>query len=123
MTGTGTVRLPGSAGRTRGYRRVAGAGSGLIGGICCVGGAIAGAVGAGGLSCFTSWMNRYQMYVIIGSAAIMTAWLIHTTRGDRTRQRFAAAARQIWRQALVMGAVYTHTLLAAVAISGLVRGM
>jgi hypothetical protein len=56
MTGTGTVRLPGSAGRTRGYRRFAGAGasSGLIGGICCVGSAIAGAVGAGGLSFFTT---------------------------------------------------------------------
>jgi hypothetical protein len=108
------------AGRIRRYRRFlgAGAGSGLLGSICCVGSAIAVGTGIGGLSFLTTWMSRYQIYFIAASIAIMAAWLTRVIRRSAAGQGVKAAARQISRQALTMAAVYAVTLLAGMAAAG-----
>jgi hypothetical protein len=123
MTGISTTGHPGQAGHLPGYRRFLGTGlaSGLLAGICCVGSAIAIGASVSGLSFFTTWMNRYQIYFIIASVTIMAAWLIRHIPADAAGHGLAAAARGIWRQALTMGAVYALTLLAATAAAGLTR--
>ena len=124
MTDIDTTGHPGQAGHLRVYRRFfgAGLGSGLLGGICCVGSAIAVGASVGGLSFFTTWMRSYQTYFIIASIAIMAAWLLRRIRANGAGRGLAAAARGIWRQALTMGAVYAATLLTAIVAAGLVRG-
>jgi hypothetical protein len=109
-------------GNPRGYRRFlrTGIGSGLLGGICCVGSAIAVGAGVGGLSFFTTWMRHYQIYFIAASIVVMAAWLTHLIRASQAGRGLAAAARAIWRQALTMGAVYAVILLAAMAATRLV---
>jgi hypothetical protein len=121
MTDTGTTHHRGQAGHPGGYRRFlgTGAGSGLLGGICCVGSAIAVGTGVGSLSFFTTWMRHYQVYLIIASIAVMAAWLLHLIRVNGAGRGFAAAARGIWRHAAAMGAVYALTLLAAMAATRL----
>lgn len=118
-----TIESAPGASRPRGYRRFVGSGVGfgVLGGICCVGSAIAVGAGVGGLSFFTTWMNRYQMYVILASIVIMVAWLIRLARKNGARRGFAASVRMIWRQALAMGIVYIATLLIATMISGLIH--
>lgn len=111
-------RQPGRSRRLVG----AGAGFGILGSICCIGSAIAVGAGIGGLAFFTTWMNRYQMYIIAVTIAIMAAWLVRLARKDGVRRGLTASARLIWRQAVVMGAAYGITLLATLTISGLIRG-
>ena len=122
MTNADTIRPPVPA---RGYRRFAGVGTGagLIGGICCMGSAIAVGAGVGGLSFFTTWMNRYQLYLVVAGVVVMAAWLIRLVRRTGAGRGYAAAARAIWRQALVMGAMYALTLVIAIMVSGLIRGV
>ncbi len=117
-----TINACAPSGHTRRYRRFlgAGAGSGLLGSICCVGSAIAVGAGIGGLSFFTTWMSRYQVYFIAASIAIMAAWLFRVIRRDGAGRGVKAAARQIGRQALTMAAVYLVTLLAGMAAAGLI---
>jgi hypothetical protein len=123
MTTTGTTKHLGQAGHPGGYRRFlgTGAGSGLLGGICCVGSAIAIGGGVGGLSFFTTWMRHYQVYFIIASIAVMAAWLLRLVRVNGAGRGLLAVASGIWRQALTMGAAYALTLAAAAAAAGLVR--
>ncbi len=108
--------------RVRRYRRFLGAGasSGLVGSICCVGSALAVGAGIGGLSFFTTWMSRYQTYFIAASIAIMAAWLTRVIQRNKAGQGFKPALRQISRQALTMAAVYTVTLLAGMTAAALV---
>jgi hypothetical protein len=117
MTDTGTTHHRGPGG----YRRFlsTGIGSGLLGGICCVGSAIAVGAGVGALSFFTTWMRHYQVYLITASIVVMAAWLLHLIRVNGAGRGLAAAARGIWRQATAMGAVYALTLLAAMAATRL----
>ena len=118
MTTNASVPL----GRSHRYRRFlgAGAGSGLLAGICRVGSAIAVGAGIGGLSFFTTWMSRYQLYFIAASIVIMAAWLFRVIRRNAAGQGVKAAARQISRQVLTMAAVYLVMLLAGMAAAGLV---
>lgn len=124
MTHIDAARRLGQAGGVRRYPRFfrTGIWSGILGGLCCVGSAIAVGFGVGGLSFFTTWMNRYQMYFIIASIALMAAWVIRLIRSSGGRSGFAAAARTIWRQTLTMAVVYAFTLAAAMAVAALVRG-
>lgn len=91
------ANAPARPGHTRRYRRFlgAGAGSGLLGSICCVGSAIAVGTGIGGLSFFTNWMSRYQAYFIAASVAVMAAWLFRVIRRNGAGQGVKATARQI----------------------------
>jgi hypothetical protein len=121
MATTGTTHHLGPAGHPGGYRRFLGTGigSGLLGGLCCVGSAIAAGAGVGGLSFFTAWMRHYQAYFILASIAVMAAWLLHLIHLNGAGRGFAVAARGIWRHAAAMGAVYALTLLAAMAATRL----
>lgn len=93
-------------------RRFLGGGvsSGFLGGICCIGGAVAVGLGVSGLSFFGAWMERYQIYFIVGSAALMTLWPASVARPyGFSRQGIHRAARALGRHALVMGIVYSAT--------------
>ncbi len=99
----------------------AGLGSGLLGGVCCLGSAVAIGASIGGLSFFSTWMERYQIYFVVVSALVMALWLgrqiwRHARGGGRGA--LAAFLRRTWRQLVVMGAVYVATLgLAAAAVA------
>jgi hypothetical protein len=86
-----------------------GAGTGLLGGVC--GSAVAVGAGVGGLSFFTTWVDRYQTFFIAGSVALMAAWLIRLgRRHGLSRRGFRRTARVLTRHAVVMGAVYLIVL-------------
>ena len=85
-----------------------------------MGSAIAVGTGIGGLSFFTTWMSRYQVYFIAASIAVMALWLARVIRRNGAGQGVKAAARQISRQVLTMAAVYLVTLLAGMAAAGLI---
>jgi hypothetical protein len=93
-----TTITPAWASQTRRYRRFLGAGAGI-----------------GGLSSFTTWMSRYQVYFIAASIAVMALRLARVIRRNGAAQGARAAARQISRQVLTMAAVYLVTLLAGMA--------
>ena len=104
-----------SATRWRGWidRRFlgVGAGSGVLGGICCVGSAVAMGLGVSALSFFGVWMERYQTYFIAGSAALMLLWLARVARPyGFTRDGIRRAGRVLGRHALIMGLIYVATL-------------
>lgn len=93
-----------------------GAGTGLLAGVCCVGSAVAVGAGVGGLSFFTTWVDRYQMYFIAGSIALMALWLFRLGRRyGGSRGGLRRSGRILIRHALVMGGVYVIVLGLAVA--------
>jgi hypothetical protein len=103
----------------------AGLGSGLLGGVCCFGSALAVGASVGGLSFFSNWMERYQVYFVLASVLVMALWLVRQVRRARTTgastvKAFLLGAR---RQLVVMGAVYLVTLGLAVAVVAAVRHM
>jgi hypothetical protein len=96
-------------------------GSGLLGGACCIASAITTAAGLGAAGFFTTLMDRYQLYFIIGSVAIMALWLLrHLRRQGISPLDFRAVARTVGRQAIAMGVVYIITLGIAMAAVQLV---
>ncbi len=95
-------------------------GSGLLGGMCCIAGAITTAAGLGAAGFFTGLMDRYQLYFILGSVAIMALWLWrHLRRQGISPLDFRAVVRTAGRQAIVMGVVYVVTLGIAMAAAQL----
>jgi hypothetical protein len=100
-----------------------GAGSGLLGGLCCIASAIAVGSGLGGLSVAGSLMDRYQPYFIAASMLMMAWWLLRTLRamGRRPAGRgtVAVVAGAVGRQLAPMGIVYAGTLLVTMAVSRL----
>jgi hypothetical protein len=64
------------SGRARRYRGFLGTGfgSGLLAGVCCVGSALAVGAGISGLSFFTTWMNRYQVYGLVRGGRQQDGW-------------------------------------------------
>ena len=93
-----------------------GAGTGLLAGVCCIGSAVAVGAGVGGLSFFTTWVDRYQVYFITGSVALMALWLIRLGRRHGVSRRgLRHSGRILIRHALVMGGVYVITFGLAVA--------
>jgi hypothetical protein len=103
----------------------AGLGSGLLGGVCCFGSALAIGASIGGLSFFSTWMERYQIYFVLASALVMALWLVRQahrarTGGGSTVRAFLRGAR---RQLVVMGAGYLITLGLAMAVVAAVRHM
>ena len=97
-------------------------GSGLLGGLCCIAAAITTAAGLGAAGFFTTLMDRYQLYFILGSVAIMALWLIrHLRRQGISLHDGRAVLRIIGRQAIVMAIVYAVTLAIAMAAAQLIR--
>jgi hypothetical protein len=96
-------------------------GSGLLGGLCCITAAITTAAGLGAAGFFTTLMDRYQLYFILGSVAIMALWLVrHLRRQGISPLDFRAVLRTVGRHAIVMGIVYAVTLGIAMAAAQLV---
>lgn len=96
-------------------------GSGLLGGLCCIGAAITTAAGLGAAGFATTLMQRYQPYFIAASLAVMAWWLVRQLRRQGVSPLdFRAVARSIGRQAIVMGIVYAITLGVAMAVAQLV---
>ena len=85
--------------------------TGVLGGFCCMGGAIAMATGLGALSFFSTLSERYLPYLIAGSAAVMLLWLARQAAAfGFSRSGLRRAATVIGRQTVVMGLVYGATL-------------
>jgi len=101
-----------------------GAGSGLLGGLCCIAGAIAVGSGLAGLSFAGRLMDRYQPYFIAASVVMMAWWLLRTLRepGRRPAGRggVAAVTWAFGRQLVPMGVMYAGTLLVTMAVAQLV---
>jgi hypothetical protein len=96
-------------------------GSGLLGGLCCITAAITTAASLGAAGFFTTLMDRYQVYFILGSVAVMALWLIrHLRRQDISPLNLRAVLRTVGRHAMVMGIVYLATLGIAMAAAQLV---
>ena len=96
-------------------------GSGLLGGLCCIASAITTAAGLGAAGFFTTLMDRYQPYFILGSIAIMALWLTrHLHRQGISLRDGRAVLRTVGRHAVVMGVVYLVTLGIATAATQLV---
>jgi hypothetical protein len=97
-------------------------GSGLLGGLCCIAAAIATAAGLGAAGFFTTLMNRYQLYFILVSLAVMALWLFrHLRRQGISSRDGRAVLRTLGRQAIVMAIVYVITLGVAMAAAQLIR--
>lgn len=101
-------RLPG---RPEVHSLGVGAGSGILAGVCCLGSAIAVGAGIGGLSFFSTWMDRYQpFFVAAGVVAMLLSlarlWRRHDLPG-RTRGQ---VAHIMLRHAVAMGLVFGLTL-------------
>jgi hypothetical protein len=95
-------------------------GSGLLGGICCIGAAVATAAGLGVAGSLTAVMESYQLYFILASVAVMGLWLVRHLRWRAISPLdLRAAARVVGRHALVMGMVYAVTLGVAMGIAQL----
>jgi hypothetical protein len=95
-------------------------GSGLVGGLCCITAAITTAAGLGAAGYFTTLMDRYQLYFVVGSVAIMAQWLIrHQRRQGISLRDGRAVLRTVGRHAIVMGVVYVVTLGIAMAAAQL----
>lgn len=96
-------------------------GSGLLGGLCCIASAITTAAGLGAAGFFTSLMDRYQLYFVLGSVTIMALWLLwHLRRQGISPLDFRAVLRTVGRHAIVMVIVYAVTLGIAMAAAQVV---
>lgn len=96
-------------------------GSGLLSGVCCIGGAVATAVGLGAAGFFGALMERYQLYFVLAGVAMMLLWLARRLRRTGTSPRdFRAVMRVIGKPALVMAVVYGLTLGIAMGVAELV---
>lgn len=85
--------------------------TGLLGGLCCIGGAVALATGLGAISFLSTWEGRYTPYFIGGSVTLMALWLARRiTMFGFTRSGLRRAAASIGRQTMVMGVIYGATL-------------
>lgn len=111
-----TIHLSASARAWMDRRFVwAGGVTGVLGGLCCIGGAIAMATGLSALSFFTTLSDRYTAYFIAASAVIMLIWLGGQVAAfGFGRDGLRRAGTVLGRQALVMGAIYGLTLGLAV---------
>lgn len=94
-------------------RRSVGMGTscGVLGGLCCIGKAVAVGAGLGASSFFVAWMDRYQLYFVVGSLGLLTIWLVGMIRSyGLTTTGLLTAGRSSVRHALVCGGTYVVTL-------------
>jgi hypothetical protein len=97
--------------------------SGLVGGLCCIAGAAAVGLGLGGMSFFGTLMDRYQIYFLLASLALMGFWIVQMVmRSGFGSAGLRGVARAAARPVAVMGLTYAVTLIVALGASGRVRG-
>lgn len=98
--------------------------AGLIGSICCMIGAIAVGADLAGASFATNLMDRYQVYAITVSVALLAGWLIHTARTSGIHLvGIRRHARRLARHLVVMAGTYGVTLGVAFGASLLIRSL
>jgi hypothetical protein len=96
---------------------VRGVASGVIGGLCCLAGAIAVEVGLGGAGFFGALMKNYQPYFMAASVALMGLWVARAVHRARTAGGGLRGLRGIARPVSVMGVTWAVTLVGAVAVA------
>ncbi len=88
--------------------------------MCCIGAAVTTAAALGAAGFFTTLMDRYQIYFILASIALMVLWLTRQLRKQGTSlTSLRAIGRAVGKHAVVMGAVYAVTLGVSVGIAQL----
>lgn len=99
-------------------------GAGLLGGLCCIGSALAFGAGIAGLSFFGTWMDRYKGYFVAASVLLMALWIGRLLRSHGlSRRGFRGAIKRVRRQVIVMAITYGVTPGASFAVAAAVRGM
>lgn len=99
----------------------AGLGSGLLGGVCCIGAAVTTAAALGTAGFFTTLMDRYQVYFILASIALMVLWLARQLRRQgASLKSLRAIGSAVGKQAMVMGVVYAATLGLTLGVAQLI---
>ena len=95
-----------------------GVASGVLGGLCCLIGAIAVGLGLGGVGFFTSFMGRYQPLFMAASVVLMGLWAGRAVHRARTSGGggLREALRGIARPVSVMGVTWALTLVAVLAV-------
>ncbi len=99
-----------------------GFGSGLLGGVCCLGAGIAVGAGVGGLSFLSTWAENYQVYFIVASLLAMALWLgrlVHRNARNGWRGAVKVLVRGAGLQLVVMSAIYLGTLGFAMAVAAI----
>src|SRR5574341_856997 len=93
----------------------AGAGCGLVGGACCVGGAAVKGLGLASAASVSNFVGVATPYFIAASVVGMLAWAAWLLRG--TDYKVGPFARVLARQGAVMGVIYGATLGATMLIA------
>lgn len=93
----------------------AGAGSGMVGGACCAGGALVKVLGLASAASVSSFIGMTTPYLIGASVLMMLAWAGWLFR--RTGYQAKPFAQMLVRHGLVMGAVYGLVLVSATLIA------
>jgi hypothetical protein len=92
-----------------------GAGCGLVGGACCVGGAAVKGLGLASVASISSFVGAATPYFIGASLLLMLAWLLWPFR--QTGYRPKLFARSLIRHGVVMGSIYGVTLAATMGVA------
>lgn len=93
----------------------AGAGCGLVGGACCVGGAAVKGLGLASAASVSGFVGGATPYFIGVSIVLMGGWLFWMAR--QVNFRPAALGRTVARHAIVMGGIYAVVLAASMGIA------
>ena len=93
----------------------AGASCGLVGGACCVGGAVVKGLGIASVASISSFVSTATPYFIGASVVLMLAWALWLFR--RTGYRTRSFARMMIRHGAVMAGIYAVTLGATMALA------
>ena len=93
----------------------AGASCGLVGGACCVGGAVVKGLGIASVATISSFVETATPYFIGASVLLMLAWAVWLFR--RTRYQVKPFTRMMARHGAVMAGIYAVTLGATMALA------
>lgn len=110
---TGQQRRTGLIARLRGSASY-GAGSGVVGGACCAGGAAVQGIGLTSAASVSAFMGAFAPFFVGVSVVLMLAGLVWMAWRAGFRRK--ALAGTVIRRGVVMGGVYGVTLAAALSL-------
>ena len=111
---TGQRRRTGLIARLRGSSASYGAGSGVVGGACCAGGAAVQGIGLTSAASVSAFMGAFEPFFVAVSVVLMLSALIWMAWRAGFRRKALAGA--VIRRGAVMGGVYGVTLAAALSL-------
>lgn len=89
--------------------------------MCSIGAAVTTAAALGAAGFFTTLMDRYQIYFILASIALMLLWLARQLRRHGTSLKsLRAIGSAVGIHALVMGVVYAATVGLTLGVAQLI---